>query len=441
MNKFKKYLLYAFFDINLVAVLIFWWMGSGILLESGNLPFVLLALGRLTGVLAVYFVLLQFVLMGRAVWLEQLFGLDKLARVHRLNGYLSMLFIILHPALLTISYGVMGKLGYIAQLIKFLKNDDLLQAFISVIFFIAVVFLSIYIVRRHIKYESWYFVHLFTYLAVLLAWEHQLEMGGDFLSNPVFVYYWYLLYAFVFGNVLFYRFLKPILAYYKHQFFIQKVVQETPNAVSIFITGKDLAAFKADPGQFFIFRFLTKEFWWQAHPFSLSAVPNSNYLRITIKNCGDFTQKANQLKKGTKVFIEGPYGIFKGKKDSNIKYLFIAGGVGIAPIRAIIEKIAPTSNLVLLYNCKSESELIFKEELDLLSKQHHFSVHYIISNQPDYTGEKGRIDEEKISRLVHDLHQREVYFCGPEPMLDSILDTLKSLQFKSNKIHYEKFTL
>ena len=67
--------------------------------------------------------------------------------------------------------------------------------------------------------------------------------------------------------------------------------REAPGVVSIQIRGRDLDRIGRRPGQFFLWRFITPTGWWQAHPFSLSAAPRSNRLRITVKDLGDHTAR------------------------------------------------------------------------------------------------------------------------------------------------------
>ncbi len=444
MEKLKKYAIYFAFFGNLALIIGLWWIISGGLIESGDLSAVLLALGRLAGLLAVYFVLQQFLMMGRSYWLEKVFGLDKLTRIHHLNGYLSISFIIIHPILLIFSYSIGSGVSFWAQFMDFLYNyKDVGWAALAALFFILIVFLSIYIVRKHLKYELWYYVHLLTYLAIILAFSHQLNLGGDLTTNKFFYYYWCALYIFVFGNVLLFRFIRPVYNSLKYRFTVSDVVQETPDTTSVYITGKNLEKFKTHAGQFIILRFFCKGFWWQAHPFSLSFVPKNNQLRITVKNCGDFTAKISQLKKGTPTYIDGPYGIFIAHAKPETKYLFIAGGVGITPIRSLIEELAPAHDIIVLFSNKTMQDTIFKKELDELAQTNHFPMHYILTDQKDYPGEKGRLDKEKFQRLVKDTREREVYLCGPIPMLKAMLQLLqdKDIGVKPERIHFEKFEL
>lgn len=442
MQKFRKYSLLVIFLINLGVIVWFWWLGSAMFFS--DLSGVFYAFGKLTGLLAAFFVLLQFVLMGRAVWIESAFGLDRLARIHRVNGYLSILFILLHPVFLTISYAMDAKRGFVEQFMDFFNNyPDVNWAVLSVVLFVFIVFFSIYIVRRKLKYETWYFIHLLTYLAVLFAFGHQLKLGTDFGMNPWFAYYWYALYFFVFANLILFRILKPLYNFWRNGFRISKVVAETNSTNSVYIEGKNIKNLKADAGQFFILRFLAKNFWWQAHPFSLSCVPNNDYLRFTIKKSGDFTATIPNLQAGIPVLVEGPYGVFTSQSSKiKTRYLFIAGGVGITPIRSLLEKVVPTDDVILLYNSRDSEDTIFKKELDELAERYRFPIYYVMSEEPDFPGEQGRIDKEKLERLVPDLKSREIYVCGPPPMIKSVEKILcEDLGVKSSQVHYELFSL
>src|SRR5471030_3331654 len=97
----KKFGVYFFLSANLFIILFFWWHSSGTLFRQG-IDTLFLAVGRLIGLFAVCGVLIQVLLIGRTMWMERLFGQDKLARIHHLNGYYTLVFILLDPILLTI---------------------------------------------------------------------------------------------------------------------------------------------------------------------------------------------------------------------------------------------------------------------------------------------------------------------------------------------------
>lgn len=428
---------------NWAIIFFFWFRGSGSLLSQG-LASILIASGRLAGLTAAYMVLQQFFFMGRMPWLERVFGLDKLSRMHHDNGKRGLFFLLLHPILLLVGYSLVGNVGLWAQLKSFMfQYEHVLWATLGLDLFIIVAGTSIFLsVRKRFRYEMWYFVHLLAYLAVFASFWHQTAVGTDILVSRVFYGYWVGLYTVVFTSHLIFRFARPVYNYLRHGFRISRVERETHNTVSVYIKGKDLAEFPIHAGQFMILRFLTDRLWWQAHPFSLSMMPDGNELRVTIKSVGDFTSQIPAIPVGTGVMIDGPYGVFTELFSVSPKVLFIAGGIGITPIRSLMEAMARhKKDVALLYANRTEKDIVFRKELDTIASEHGGVVTHVISHDPAYQGEKGYLDKEKISRLVPDLSSREVYLCGPVAMMKIVRTMLADLGVAPRMIHYEEFSL
>ncbi len=437
-ERFWNFLLIA----NAVVIVLFWFHSSGVLVGQ-NLPFTLIAIGRLSGLIAVYTVLLQFFFMGRLPMLEGAFGLDRLSRIHHKNGTLSFYFLVLHPILLIFGYKISLGVSVWQQLKTFLFNtEDVIWAFIALILFVIVVASSIKISRSRLKYEYWYYIHIITYLAVFLALPHQISIGEDIIGNNLFYWYWITLYTVVFAIHLAFRFIRPVYNFYKQKFVVSRVVRENYNTVSVYIKGNHLDKFNIHPGQFMIFRFLIKGLWWQAHPFSLSKFPDSNELRITVKELGDFTDSVKNILPGTKILIDGPYGVFTNFFGISNKVLLIAGGIGITPIRSLMEEMLKGGkDVVLLYGNRKQEDIVFKNEIEELVSKYPAKVNFVLSEEESFVGEKGYIDEEKIKRLVPDFLSREIYLCGPPPMMEKVITTLTKSGVKSSKLHYERFAL
>ena len=77
-------------------------------------------------------------------------------------------------------------------------------------------------------------------------------------------------------------------------------------------------------GQFYMLRVMTKGTWLKPHPFSISAAPNNRFVRFTIGDRGDFTKGLSGLKVGTRVALEGPYGVFTEERRTQEKVTLIA---------------------------------------------------------------------------------------------------------------------
>ncbi len=438
----KKTAWHIVFWFNWLIIFYFWWQGSGDLVSAG-LPSLTIAAGRLAGLSAAYMILLQFFFMGRTPWLERVFGLDVLSRLHHRNGRRGIVLLLFHPVLLILGYRSLAGVSLIEQTKTFLFGYEyVLWAAIGLGLFLIVVGTSIYIVRNRIRYESWYFVHLLAYLAVFLSFFHQINVGTDLVLSKVFYGYWLFLYAAVFTNHAIFRFARPVYNYFRHKFYVSRVVRENYNTVSVYIRGRDLDRFNIHPGQFMILRFFTQGLWWQAHPFSLSFVPNGQELRVTIKELGDFTKQVANIKSGTKLLIDGPYGVFTELFSVSPKVLLIAGGIGITPIRGLTEQMAKhRKDIILLYSNKTRQDIVFQQELDEVAKTYGVKITHILSDDPDYAGEHGYLDKEKFQRLVPDLSDREVFLCGPPPMMAALIKSLGELGIPESQVHYEKFAL
>jgi predicted ferric reductase len=295
-------------------------------------------------------------------------------------------------------------------------------------------------VRRRASYETWYAIHLYTYLAIALAFLHQLFVGVDFTTDQVASIFWIALYVISFGTLAVFRFGQPIAVSWRHRFRIANVVAEGPGVVSLYISGRDLDQLPVRAGQWFRLRFLTPEGWYKAHPFSISAAPNGRYLRFTVKNLGDDTGKFSQLKVGTRVFVEGPHGIMTGATRTKARVLLVAGGIGITPLRALLEELpASRGHLTLVYRASDPDEVIFKRELDELASLRGATVHYLVGRRGSREMPADPLEPRSLRRLVPDISDRDIYICGPSGMMTRVLGALRSLRIPDKQIHYERF--
>lgn len=450
----KKILIYTFGLLNLLVIIVMWWSHSGGLVTSGKQSEILIGFGRITGLLGEFFILIELILIGRITWLEQLFGFDQMNKIHRWIGYGILTFFIGHPVLTILGYAERNGVGSITQFLTFIHIGEYLRGLIGFILFFVVILLSYPIIKKKFRYETWYFAHLLMYLAIGLVIGHQtfadivtipqepalhgFTLGGD-VSAGLALYYWFVLNYGIFGVALAYRWIKPLYLLYRHRFYIHKVEKETSDVYSIYITGKDMKKYHFQAGQYANLTFFQKGMWF-THPFSYSCAPNGKYLRFSIKSLGDFTSEISKLTIGTYVLIDGPMGLFTENQAMTEKFLLIAGGIGITPLRALIEVLSDRGkDVVLLYATKSATDIAFKAELESMSKKHHFVISQIIEDGTTLY-EKGRIDKEKIARLVPDYLERDAYVCGPTPMMKAVVTHLQELGVPKGQIHFEKFS-
>ena len=169
----------------------------------------------------------------------------------------------------------------------------------------------------------------------------------------------------------------------RHNIKVDRVVIEGPGVVSVIMRGRKLHNLSAQGGQFFSWRFLEKGHLLVAHPYSLSAAPTEHYVRITVKDLGDHSRSLALLRPGTRVFVEGPYGAFTAGRSSSPHVVLVGGGVGITPIRAIIEEFKNGVQMDVIFRASKEEDLVLREELDYLAAHSDgtIRVHYLVGAQ------------------------------------------------------------
>lgn len=400
----------------------------------------LTAAGQLCGLLGTFAVLVELLLMSRIGWLERYIGFDRLAVWHRWGGFSAVTFLVGHAAFITLGYAEGSGQSITRQLGDFVRHyPDVLMSIVGLALFLAVAVTSMRAARRRLSRETWYAVHLYAYLAVALSFAHQLSVGSDFSGDGLARAWWVTLFAVVFGTILAWRVGRPLWFNAHHRLRIESVRDEAAGIVSVYITGRDLDRIRAQPGQFFLWRFLTGSGWAKAHPFSLSAAPNGRFLRITVKALGDDTARIRGLGRGVRVFAEGPYGTFTAQLRTRTRVALIAGGIGITPVRSLLETMpgAP-GDITLLYRVAEDVDVAFGDELAKLARKRGAEIRVIVGAEigDDQTD---RLGVPALRELVPDIADRDVYVCGPPAMVDAVCRRLTMLHVPPAQIHFERF--
>jgi predicted ferric reductase len=419
------------------------WLRHGQLGQASGPGGVATAIGQVTALLGTYAVLVQLLLMSRIAWLERAIGLDQLAVWHRWTGFSALWLLVAHVVFTTIGWAaasipptnVAHETAWIVA-----HEPDVLMAWVGFALFLAVAVTSVRAARCKLKRETWYFVHLYAYLAVALAFAHQLAVGSDFTNDAVARTWWIALYVVVFGAIVWWRVVAPLTVNARHRLRVHSVHTEAPGVVSIWVQGRGLADLDARPGQFFIWRFLTRDGWWQPHPFSLSAAPTNDHLRLTVKNLGDGTAVLQDLRRGTRVFAEGPYGTFTADRRTRRKALLVAGGIGITPLRALLDTFGPHDDVVLLYRVIGADDVVFADELRAFAEQRGMRI-YVVTGSEVGDDDTDRLSVHAIARAVPDARSRDCFVCGPPGLIEAVIRRLRKLRVPQAQIHYERFEL
>ena len=417
------------------------WIRHGGLHELGTTAGIFTAAGEISALFGTYLVLIQLILMSRNPWLDQIFGQDKITDAHRWVGFSAIWLLVGHAVFTTIGYAMAIGASPVDQFFTLLTSYQfVLLSAVSLALFIVVAFSSVRAVRRHASYETWYAIHLYTYLAIALGFLHQLFVGIDFTTDLVARIYWIGLYVVAIGTLAVFRFYQPIALSWRHRFHVANVVQEAPGVASLYLTGRDLDQLPVRAGQWFRLRFLTREGWYRAHPFSISAAPNGKFLRFTIKELGDYTRTLQTIPVGTPVFVEGPHGAMTGAARTKARVLLVAGGIGITPLRALLEELpASRGNLTLVYRASGPEDVVFKREIDELASLRGATVHYLVGRRGSPEMPVDPLDPRALRRLVPDINDRDIFICGPTGMMTRVLSSLRRLRIPDRQVHYERF--
>jgi ferredoxin-NADP reductase len=266
---------------------------------------------------------------------------------------------------------------------------------------------------------------------------HQLLETTTLASSAFAMAYWWALWLFAFGSLVVGRIVVPLVRNARHQFRVAAVVPESPSVVSVHVTGRNLDQLPAKAGQFFIWRFLGHNHWWLANPFSLSAAPDGRTLRLTAKAVGTTSAGLRDLRVGTRVFAEGPYGAFTSLHRTRPGVLLIAGGVGVTPIRALLQEHTP-GDFVVLYRVRDERDAVLLNELQQLVAARRARLH-LLTGRTDQGARP--FEPGALRQLVPDIVERDVYVCGPPAMTVAVLSGLHRLKVPRLQIHAEKFGL
>jgi predicted ferric reductase len=426
----------AVIGAGVAAVLALWWHGTPAVRGFGDW---LTNAGRITGLEAGYGVVVLIALMARLPPVERGVGADRLARWHSMGGRYVIGLVVAHALLITWGYAVTARTSVTHQAWVLVDSyPDVLLATAAGLLLVATAIVSARAVRPKMRYETWYYLHFYTYLAVALAFSHQFADGAEFMTNTAARVAWSAMYIGVGAAIAWYRFVTPVRQAARHRLRVTGVTQETPGVVSILIGGRHLDELRAESGQFFRWRFLTGDLWWTSSPYSLSEPPRPDRLRITVRDTGDHSGALRQLRPGTRVVTEGPFGALTGASRRRRKVLLIAGGVGITPLRALLESLpAAPGDLTLIYRVSSLRDAVFRQELEEIAARRQASVWFVAGSRAELEGNP--LTGGELTKRVPGLIDHDVYLCGPAGLVTAVTRELLDAGVRRRQIHYESF--
>ncbi len=413
-----------------------WWIGTPAGAVDG-MPAALNEVGRITGMVGGYLLLVQVLLMARMTWLERTLSANRVILIHRDLGALLVVAVLTHAASLIVSYAMLDGSGVWPETVNVLTTfPDMVSAFVATGLLVGVGLLAVRSVRALIPYETWYRLHLLAYGVLILGYGHQFAAGRDLSEAGWARSCWLILYVFVILSFVWGRIIAPTRLNLRHRLRVAEVVPEGADMFSVYVSGHRLAELDAAAGHFIRWRFLSRQTWTQAHPFSLSAAPNERWLRLTIKAVGEHTEQLRWLRTGVRVVMSRPAGAFTAEHRIRHRALLIAGGSGIAPVRALLEDL-PRGTIVV-YRASSATDIVFQEELDWLAEERDARIHYVIGGRHD-PGPRAVMSPRGLREIVPDLSRRDVYLCGPTGLVTAAVKLLRRMHVPQRQIHLDPF--
>lgn len=427
-----------------MAIPVALWLAYGGLQEMGSLAGFVTGLGIVAGLVATTAMVLMLLLAARVPVIDRVIGQDRAIALHRDLGNTTFFGLVAHALLLLVGYAGKEGVGPVAEFAGLWKQGDFALAVVALGLLVVVIVSSIVAVRRALPQEVWHAIHLVSYAAVAVAIPHQFSMSGLF-SQGLPRLYWMAFLAVAAFCLLAFRVFLPLVNSFEQRLVVSRVDQVAPDVMSIEMSGPRVAELGARAGQYFHWRFLAPGLWWHQHPFSLSAAPTDTTLRVTVRALGRGTARLMSVRPGTPVLIEGPYGIFSDRARTAHDLVLVGIGIGIAPIRAVLEDtdFAPGGATVILRASRPEEVFLYDEIAALC---HERGARLIVLTGPrghylDGTATWLPRDAQhlRLTDLVGPLDDADVYVCGPEAAADLVAEDALASGLSPDRLHRERF--
>lgn len=191
----------------------------------------------------------------------------------------------------------------------------------------------------------------------------------------------------------------------------------------------------------------------ERRPYSISSSPemaaetHSLDLLIALEADGTLGPHLAAIAPGSVIDLEGPLGTFLFPEETPAqRLLFVAGGTGIAPLRAMIDHVLRREaayRLSLLYSARNGDEFAFIEELRAHESSGRLEVHQTVTRDDgtEWAGKRGRIGRAHFQSVVHDPANTLCFVCGPRAMVNESVSTLAGLGVPADAIRTEAWSV
>ena len=438
---FRKIILILFFIFSFLPVLSFLYFNfpvEGISNEVFRALYISV-IGSVVGHCLIIWLWWQVVLGFRGFIARHIVDLIWLINFHKYLGISGIIFVFIHPLLSTYGYG----LNYIFNLDLSSEFDK--HVFMGVISSILFIFIWLVsgLLRRFLSFRVWKYLHFLTYLIVALGFFHAFGIGSLINGSTYLkLYFLFFLISFILMFVL--RLLNLaglFLGKFKYNVsHIQKINQNVTLYRFTPVTKKHI---KPLNGQFI---HIQKSSFGEEHPFTVASFDEKdNSITLLIKSAGKFTKELSNVSVGSKVNIDGAYGVFtKEVVTTDKKNVLIAGGIGITPFLDLCKYNAEKIE-ILFWGNRTVNDIFMIDEIqkhikviNFLSADKKDNVTKYLNN--DKLIEFGYINISDLKKyLGKDLSGYNFFICGPKIMMDKISSDLYKNGIPKKQVFMEKF--
>lgn len=391
--------------------------------------------GQITGLIGMAMFSLNLILGGRIKSLENYFGgLDKVYATHAMLGSLSFMLLLFHPLFLAIRYIPVSLKAAASFLLPGTdRNIDF-----GIIALMGMMLLMVITLFVKLLYQNWKVSHKFFGLVFFFAGLHSFLIPSDISRSDLLRTYMLLLALGGMAAAIRRSLMKKTLVK-KLKYAIENVRRLNENVIEIEMSPEG-ERLEFSPGQFIFISFYSSEVTSESHPFSISSSPYEKNLKITVKALGDYTSLLQNIKTGSMAEIEGPFGKFFSGNLTDSNQIWIAGGIGITPFLSMarsIKILKPNHGIDLYYCVADKNEAVFLKELENIKTENgSFNLIPFYSKIRQY-----RISAEFIKKTSDGLDSKEIFLCGPPPMMAGLKKQFLNLNIPATNIHFEKFNL
>jgi predicted ferric reductase len=382
----------------------------------------------------------QFFLTARFKRATAPFGIDLIYYFHRYLALVALAVVLVHYLILRLDDpAVLGSAD------PRIAPPYMTAGRVALLLF--VVLIAVSLARRALRfdYDWWRITHaLVATAAVGLALWHVLG-SGHYLATPWKQALWAAYGALWIGLIAYVRLVRPWRVF-RTPYRIAALRPERGRVWTLVLEAPEGSCLRFQPGQFAWLSVRASPFAFREHPFSLaSSATQHERVEVSIKELGDFTRTIRDLRPGEQVYVDGPYGAFSiDRHGAAPGYVFIAGGIGAAPILSMLRTLADRGDrraLLFFYGNRLWERVAFREELERLERRVALkTVHVLREGAAPLRFETGFVTRELLDRHLPPARRELEYFvCGPTPMTRSVEASLAALRVPAARVHSEIF--